>query len=292
MKPHARADDGGPPATSAQVEQGAAGGDAALDDPPASDLAATFRALLSSTCQAASLLTLDLQVAGHPELAACVQRPAGPAEEIVVWVTSRPPCAVHGGLVLAASARDADDDRRAVVEHTATVIGELLTAELRAAHAETAARQALELAGVDPLTQVGNRRTWQRALEDEARRSARYGTPTTVVVVDLDGLKRINDEHGHAAGDAYLQRVAGAVRAAARSVDVVCRLGGDEFGLLAPQTDAAGAERLVTRLRAALADADVDASVGIATAGDGALEQAWQSADAAMYDDKRSRAVR
>lgn len=255
---------------------------------PPSRLPETVRNLLQSSQDAADLVTLELDVVGCPALSTTVRRPAV-VRELVVWVCRVAPCRWHGGLALAASAVDAAPGRRAVVEHAATSIGELVAADLRTTQAERLAQRALEIAGVDALTQVGNRRTWQRALEEEAQRAQRYRTPTAVVIIDLDGLKRLNDEHGHFAGDAHLQRAAEAVRAAARGVDVVCRLGGDEFGLLAPQTDAAGAVRLGVRLRAALREAEVAASVGIATTDAGLLDQAWQAADADMYAEKRSR---
>ncbi|MCW2679323.1 MAG: histidine kinase [Frankiales bacterium] len=251
----------------------------------------TLHALLLSACQAAGLLTLELEVTGCPGLATTVRRPAQ-VPELVVWASHVAASRWHGGVALLASAPDAGPERRVVVEHAARTISELVAAELRATQAETLAQRALELAGVDALTQVGNRRTWERALDDEARRARRYRTPTAVCVLDLDGLKRINDEHGHAAGDAYLRRAAQAVRAVARSVDVICRLGGDEFGLLAPQTDADGAHRLAARLREALDVGAVSASVGVATAEDGGLDEAWQAADADMYGDKRARSGR
>ena len=260
--------------------------------PTASELPATVRSLLATTCDSARLVTLQLDVPGCPELATTVRRPARDLRELAVWATRLPPARWHDGLVLVASAAQADPERRSAVEQVAVLVGELVAADGRATQAEALARRALELAGVDPLTQLGNRRTWQRALDDEARRAERYATATTLVVVDLDGLKRINDERGHAAGDACLQRCAEAVRSAARGVDVVCRLGGDEFGLLAPQTGEAGAVRLAVRLRAALSEADVAASIGLATTTDGRMDEAWQRADADMYDDKRTRAAR
>lgn len=253
-----------------------------------SQLPETIRSLLVSACASADLVTLELDVRGYPVLATTV-RGACALPELSVWVSRQPPCQWHGGLSLIAAAADAGADRRGVVAHTASLVGELVSADLRATQAETLARRAIELAGVDALTELGNRRTWRRALDDESRRAARYGTPTTVAVVDVDDLKRLNDECGHAAGDAHLQRCADAVRACARSVDVFCRLGGDEFGLLAPQTGADGAARLAARLRAALDAAGVRASVGIATATDGQLDAAWECADAAMYADKRAR---
>lgn len=256
-----------------------------------SQLAGTIRSLLVSACDAAELVALEVDVPDCPGLAATVRR-RDAQQELVVWTSRQPGCRWHDGVTLVAAAGDGGRARRALVEHTGTLISELVAADLRATQAETLAVRALELAGIDALTQVGNRRTWRRALDDESRRATRYRSPTTIAVVDLDGLKRLNDEHGHAAGDAYLRRGAEAVRAAARSVDAICRLGGDEFGLLAPQTDAAGAARLAARLREALTAAEVAASVGIATVDDGQLDAAWQCADAEMYAEKRRRAGR
>lgn len=154
------------------------------------------------------------------------------------------------------------------------MIGDLIVADRRRLEAEELATRATALAGVDALTGLGNRRTWRRALDEEAARACRYDRASAIVVVDRDGLKLINDERGHAAGDAHLQRAAAAVRAASRSVDIVCRLGGDEFGVLAPETGAEGASRLASRLHAELDAAGVQASLGAATSADGDLEQA------------------
>ncbi len=264
---------------------------AAQAAPAGPDLASTARSILMSASTAADLIVLELHVPGAPQLSTVVRRLAGASRQIVVWPTTLPADRWHDGLALVAGAIEADRDRRSAVTHVVVVIGELVAAHRRIMQAESLAQRAIELAGIDPLTQLGNRRTWRRALDEEARRAARYKTPTTVVVVDLDGLKRLNDERGHAAGDAYLKRGAAAVRAASRGVDVICRLGGDEFGLLAPETDGEGAGRLAIRLRAALAGADVEASLGLATSCQGELDQAWHLADADMYADKRQRAI-
>lgn len=258
---------------------------------PDDELLAGIRRVLAATVSSAQLTTLELQVATLPQLTVLV-RTCSPrtVEELAVWPTVLPPCAWHGGLVLVATAPTADAVRRVAVHDAATIVGELVVADRRRVEAESLANRAIELAGVDALTQLGNRRTWRRALEEEAARAGRYGRATSVVVVDLDGLKRINDEKGHAAGDAHLQRASAAVRAASRSVDVVCRLGGDEFGVLAPETDLDGASRLATRLRTELAIAGVEASIGVATTSDGDLETAWQLADSEMYHHKRRRA--
>lgn len=247
--------------------------------------------LLTSTVGAARLTTLELQVGGVPELSLLVRTCSpDPLPELAVWPTVIAPGVWHDGLLLIATAPRADAARRVAVHDVATVVGELLASDRRRMEAEELASRAIELAGVDALTGLGNRRTWRRALDEETARATRYARSSAVVVVDLDGLKRINDEQGHAAGDAHLQQAAAAVRAASRSVDVVCRLGGDEFGVLAPETGPEGASRLASRLRAELDSAGVQASIGVATTCDGDLEKAWHLADGEMYLHKRRRA--
>ena len=161
--------------------------------------------------------------------------------------------------------------------------------EARAAQAR-AREQAEVRAETDPLTGVVNRRGWDRYITLEEERYRRFGDPGSVVVLDLDNLKAVNDREGHAAGDRYLQRAAAAIVGAVRAGDLVARLGGDEFGVLAVNTTPWQTERLVDRLRAALVEAGTPSSVGAApytfVAG---FPGAWEAADRAMYADKRSR---
>ncbi len=89
-----------------------------------------------------------------------------------------------------------------------------------------------QLADTDTLTPLPNRRAFLRRLEAVIGYCARHGTPAAIVFVDLDGLKRINDEYGHAAGDAVLRHVATQLSASLRGSDMVARIGGDEFGLI------------------------------------------------------------
>jgi diguanylate cyclase (GGDEF)-like protein len=253
-------------------------------------LVRAFRRVLTATVTSADLVTLELQVQGAPQLSLLTTtRGSGPVPELAVWPTLIAPGAWHDGLLLAAAAVTADAARRVAVHSAATLVADLLVAERRRRIAELAARRAADLAGVDALTGVGNRRAWHRGLEEEGSRAARYARSSAIVVVDLDDLKRINDEQGHAAGDAVLQRAAEAMRAASRTVDLVCRLGGDEFGVLAPETGPEGADRLASRLRAQLDSAGVQASVGVATSTDSDLERAWHLADREMYRYKRER---
>ncbi len=109
------------------------------------------------------------------------------------------------------------------------------------------------LSEVDPLTGVLNRRSLCERMEREWSRSLRHGRPLAAAMFDIDFFKRINDTHGHAAGDAILQRVAMVLIQQCRPSDLICRYGGDEFCILIPETTEAGAAQLAERLCAALA---------------------------------------
>ena len=102
----------------------------------------------------------------------------------------------------------------------------------------------------DGLTQVCNRRTFDATLERELSRAKRYGRLLSLIVFDIDHFKRINDVHGHVAGDAILRQVAGVVSANVRREDTVARTGGEEFAVLAPEVPHAGAQGMAEKLRA------------------------------------------
>ncbi len=107
----------------------------------------------------------------------------------------------------------------------------------------------LELARTDPLTGLLNRRAWRDLLDAELARSARYGTPVCVAMLDLDHFKRFNDDHGHVAGDSFLQQLAAAWLVAIRPSDTIARYGGEEFSLLLPTCDLRAAVEVIERLR-------------------------------------------
>lgn len=113
-----------------------------------------------------------------------------------------------------------------------------------------AADRLLETSRRDPLTALSNRRHFREQLELELGRVRRYGSPLSLLMLDVDGLKTINDEGGHEAGDAALKEVARALSAHSRSTDIAARWGGDEFVLLAPGIEAHAAHRLAERIRA------------------------------------------
>lgn len=136
----------------------------------------------------------------------------------------------------------------------------------------------------DPLTGLLNRRAWQEAVMREEARCARNPRPVAVIVLDLDGLKRLNDDQGHRAGDVLLRLTGGLLKEILRPSDVVARIGGDEFAALLVDVTEQDPEAIAERLRNGLAAEGVRASVGAALRADGdRLEAAFQAADDAMY---------
>ena len=151
----------------------------------------------------------------------------------------------------------------------------------------------------DPLTGLANRRALDERLGYEIARHARQGESFAVLALDLDGFKAVNDRFGHEAGDEVLRETARALVGAVRAQDTVVRLGGDEFCVLAPQTDEASAEHLAGRVRGALASvtagvSGLSASIGTAVfPADGTTpEMLLATADDAAMHAKRRRGVR
>ncbi len=153
-----------------------------------------------------------------------------------------------------------------------------------------------QLARTDPLTGLSNRRAFLEMAVVEMERARRTGRPLTVAYLDADAFKAVNDEYGHAQGDAVLFAAASTLRGATRVLDGVSRLGGDEFGLLLVDTDGPTAKVLLQRLRGALLETmatngwRVTFSIGAATfaAPPRSLDEMLSHADQLMYDAKRS----
>ncbi|TNM38635.1 diguanylate cyclase [Nocardioides albidus] len=153
----------------------------------------------------------------------------------------------------------------------------------------------------DDLTDLPNRALFLRTVEQAVARSRRASTRLTLLFVDLDGFKGVNDTYGHAAGDQVLQECAGRIRGAVRAADLVARLGGDEFVVLCEDCSPEIAEEIAQRVRdgvrepIVLADgiAEVGASVGITTAvpphDEGIVDRLIADGDAAMYAEKAGR---
>jgi diguanylate cyclase (GGDEF)-like protein len=149
----------------------------------------------------------------------------------------------------------------------------------------------------DDLTGLANRRAFFQRGEEEVRRVERYQTPLSVIVLDGDRFKTINDSYGHSAGDGVLQTIADVLRRTVRDIDLAARFGGDEFGILLPNTDVVGAVRLAERLRMAIKtsayrqdgqDIHVTVSIGVAEYGKSGtdLDTILRKADAAQYQAK------
>jgi diguanylate cyclase (GGDEF)-like protein len=151
-------------------------------------------------------------------------------------------------------------------------------------------RELLDLANRDPLTRTLNRRKLTELLESETARCHRYATPMAVALLDIDHFKAINDTYGHEAGDSVLVALARRLEAGLRTVDRLARFGGEEFVVIAPGIDLAGAVDMAERLRRAVAE-EPFAGVGTVTASFGLAvyrpgdrpEDLLKRADEALY---------
>ena len=159
-------------------------------------------------------------------------------------------------------------------------------------HVRSRSRELESQANTDPLTGLGNLRHLQTQLAQLLDLNKRYERPFAVLLMDVDGLKRINDAHGHQAGDRILVQLAMALRRQIRNVDVAARLGGDEFCVLAPEQDAEAAVTLGERLARAVTEevatpdeTSVGLSVGVVSCPEHGTEAEVliDGADRAMY---------
>jgi diguanylate cyclase (GGDEF)-like protein len=161
-------------------------------------------------------------------------------------------------------------------------------------------KRAEALSVTDDLTHLYNSRYLNQVLRRETKRASRSGRPLSLLFIDLDGFKSINDRHGHLAGSRALVEAAAVIRGSARETDVVARFGGDEFALVLPDTGGDGAYAVGERIRERIAahcflagdglEIHLTASVGVATLPDAAAsaEELVQAADMAMYRVKDS----
>src|SRR6266550_2185814 len=148
----------------------------------------------------------------------------------------------------------------------------------------------------DPLTGLANYRRLLDVLENETERTDRSGRPFAVLLLDLDGLKAINDSYGHLVGSRAICRVADILRIHCRAIDTAARYGGDEFALVLPESQEDEAHRVVNRIRQVMANDDepprLSASIGMAVyRGDGErIEKLLSEADQQLYAEKAKRA--
>ncbi len=207
------------------------------------------------------------------------------------------PLMMYGGVegVIAVQSTRPDafrEDHQRLLES----LGLQISAALQNAH-------LYELAMVDGLTGLFMRRYFDARIEEEIERSKRYGTPFSVVMMDVDDFKKLNDEHGHLTGDRVLRSIANTVKAQLRGVDTASRYGGEEIAVILPRSDMVSAYNVGERIRAAIADSrittdseppkvlTVTASFGVASypeskAADG--EDLIRRADRALYRAKKT----
>ena len=151
-------------------------------------------------------------------------------------------------------------------------------------------REARRLADLDALTGLHNRRYFHETLEREVSRAQRYGRKLALIVFDLDDFKAINDRIGHLAGDSVLAEASERVRSAVRSADIACRVGGDEFAIVLPESTLDDADQLYRRVRAAVSAGPIGQagriflSAGVAELeGDDNPTSFFERADEALY---------
>lgn len=153
-----------------------------------------------------------------------------------------------------------------------------------------------EAAFTDHLTGLANRRRFERQLEREVGRTMRFGHPFSLLMIDIDNFKNLNDSFGHDAGDDAIRRISKVLREGTRGIDLAARIGGEEFAVLLVETTQAGATEVAERLRLAIKTLELTSACQI-TASFGVAEcpadaqtatDILKAADVALYEAKRS----
>ena len=213
-----------------------------------------------------------------------------PGEVDVLVVPATPGDGWHGALIVQLPVLRPRHWRSTVVEPLEWAMSAAALALRALSRMEHAERSA----ATDGLTKIANRTTFTAALERELARSTRSGQPISLVMVDLDQFKQVNDEHGHQAGDEALRNVAEALSQACRDLDTAARYGGEEFVVILPDCGPERSVQVAERLRAAVAGAGaaraLTASAGVASYPAHAtdLQTLVRAADDALLVSKRT----
>ena len=257
----------------------------------------------SETClrlaveRAPDLVLLDMTMPDRDGLETCRLLKADPRTEgiPVIFVTGHTDAA-HIVKAFSAGGSDYVTKPIRVEEILARVSMQVRLRELMEQLAQTNAELARQ-ARVDALTGLLNRSTWEQAAEAEHERSARHDHQFTILMLDVDCFKMLNDSQGHQTGDDCLRAVAGAMARACRKSDIVGRYGGEEFAVLAPETNCGSALMLAERIRQNVWDlalphpaspaGRVTISIGVAELRKEPLAQVIRRADEALYKAKR-----
>lgn len=209
----------------------------------------------------------------------------------------------HGGVLVVGHAADRPRGFTSLCQRIGQAIADasdVLLSQAAAREELRAERDRFALqARTDELTGLANRVAWSEALAAERVRMARYGRPVAVMSVDIDRLKQTNDRFGHEAGDELLAGAARVLLHVLRDTDMVARIGGDEFGVLLPETEADAMDKLVERIEAAAdswrgSNEDLRLSLSIGWAAPEPMEdldEALRVADGRMYRAKRTASV-
>ena len=144
-----------------------------------------------------------------------------------------------------------------------------------------------ELSSRDPLTGLANRRQFELTLASEVDRVARAGEPALVLMIDIDHFKRVNDSHGHQAGDLVLRAVAGALAECIRPMDTVARVGGEEFAMILPNCAPSFAQAVAERIRAHVGATSIAIAIGravsVTVSIGGAFAPQWVRSSALLW---------
>ena len=196
-----------------------------------------------------------------------------------------------GALLLYRGGAPFSDDEQQIAAIAATQIS-ILLGNIRAR------QRILNLADTDDLTGIWNKRFFRRQLPQEVERARVYSVPLSLLIFDVDNFKQINDSFGHTIGDVVLSELCGAVRETLRPPDLFARFGGDEFAIILPHTDLAGAcavsQRILSRIASLTIPTDEESiscgiSIGVAEfAGDATAHDLVRRADERLYESKRS----